>query len=58
MTLNVEIDNAVLKKEWLQLSKPANPKGLKALEFDEWWKEVLSIEDLKIGVGNGVASRT
>ena len=47
--LNVEIDVVALKKEWLQLSLTANLNGLKDLEFDEWWKEVLSIENLKTG---------
>ena len=46
----MEIDDVKLNKEWLQLSKTNNPNGLKDLEFDKWWKEILSIEDPKIGV--------
>ena len=49
--LNVEIGDVALKKEWLQLSRTANPNSLKNLEFYEWCKTVLSIEDPKTGVG-------
>ena len=48
--LNMEIGDARLKKEWLQFSWTANPNGLRDLEFDECWKEVLSIEYPKTGV--------
>ena len=33
---NVEIDDVPLKKERLEVSRTANPNGLKDLEFDEW----------------------